>query len=98
MSQWCDEAMREDRDVCTTEPIKDDGELDCEEAVRAEEIGECLDLHVKCPCGKGYQMILSGQNCYYKLISIWLSSGFKTFIPSKIEYSSIIIFGFQFFC
>ncbi|XVF06496.1 hypothetical protein REPUB_Repub06bG0053300 [Reevesia pubescens] len=68
MSQWWDEAMREVEDACTTEAIKNDGELDCEEAVRVEKVGECLDLHFKCPCGKGYQILLSGKNCYYKLI------------------------------
>ncbi|XWS58459.1 hypothetical protein CRYUN_Cryun08bG0035600 [Craigia yunnanensis] len=68
MSQWWDEAMREVEDVCTTEAIKDNSELDCEEAVRVEKIGECLDLHFKCPCGKGYKILLSGKNCYYKLI------------------------------
>ncbi|MBA0618750.1 hypothetical protein Godav_028048 [Gossypium davidsonii] len=69
MSNWWGEAMREVEDVlCTTEAIKDNGEPDCEEAVRVEKIGECLDLHFKCPCGKGYKILLSGKNCYYKLI------------------------------
>ncbi|WRX25377.1 hypothetical protein QQP08_017864 [Theobroma cacao] len=57
MSQCCDEATREDGDVCTTEAIKYDGELDCEEAVRVENIGKCWDLHVKCPRGKGFWLL-----------------------------------------
>ncbi|XP_022719688.1 uncharacterized protein LOC111277525 [Durio zibethinus] len=68
MRQWWDEAMREVEDVWNTEAIKGDGEVDCEEAVRVEKIGECLDLDFKCPCGKGYKILLSGKNCYYKLI------------------------------
>ncbi|WRX12425.1 hypothetical protein QQP08_004912, partial [Theobroma cacao] len=39
MSQWCDEAMREDRDL-------DDGELDCEEAVRVDLAAKAI----KCFC------------------------------------------------
>lgn len=39
----------------------------CEEAVWVERSEECLILHFKCPCGKGYQILLSGNNCYYKL-------------------------------
>ncbi|XVE62659.1 hypothetical protein DITRI_Ditri06bG0136900 [Diplodiscus trichospermus] len=68
MSQWWDEAMREVEDVCTTEAMKENGEFLCEEAVTVEKVGECLDLHFRCPCGKGYKILLSGKNCYYKLI------------------------------
>ncbi|KAE9457652.1 hypothetical protein C3L33_10449, partial [Rhododendron williamsianum] len=39
-----------------------------EEAVSVERTGECLVLHFKCPCTKGYQILLSGNNCYYKLM------------------------------
>lgn len=55
---------------------KDESELsevvtECEdgsfEEVWVEQNGECLILHFKCPCGKGYQILLSGNNCYYKL-------------------------------
>ncbi|GMI65125.1 hypothetical protein like AT2G32235 [Hibiscus trionum] len=69
MNNWLGEAMKEVEDViCTTEATKDKDEVDCEEAVGVEKIGECLDLHFKCPCGKGYKILLSGNNCYYKLI------------------------------
>ncbi|KAK8712848.1 hypothetical protein V6N13_148076 [Hibiscus sabdariffa] len=69
MSNWWGEAIKEVEDVIsTTEETKDKDEGDCEEAVRVEKIGECLDLHFKCPCGKGYKILLSGKNCYYKLI------------------------------
>ncbi|KAH0671762.1 hypothetical protein KY290_023946 [Solanum tuberosum] len=43
------------------------GEALCEEAVWVERMGSCLILHFKCPCGKGYQILLCGNNCYYKL-------------------------------
>ncbi|KAJ0092473.1 hypothetical protein Patl1_25759 [Pistacia atlantica] len=38
------------------------------EAVTVEKAGECLIIHFKCPCGRGYQILLSGKNCYYKLM------------------------------
>lgn len=38
-----------------------------QEAVFVEKSGECLVLHFNCPCGNGYQILLSGNNCYYKL-------------------------------
>lgn len=30
--------------------------------------GEGLVLHFKCPCSKGYEIFLSGNNCYYRLM------------------------------
>ncbi|KAF5934971.1 hypothetical protein HYC85_026100 [Camellia sinensis] len=39
-----------------------------EEAVSVERTGECLIIHFKCPCNKGYEILLSGKNCYYKLM------------------------------
>ncbi|GMI79108.1 hypothetical protein like AT2G32235 [Hibiscus trionum] len=62
------ETVKEMENLLCSEATKDKGELDCEEAVTVEKIGECLDLHFKCPCGKGYKILLSGKNCYYKLI------------------------------
>ncbi|KAK8634025.1 hypothetical protein V6N13_014854 [Hibiscus sabdariffa] len=62
------ETVKEMENLLCTEATKDKGELDCEEAVTVEKTGECLDLHFKCPCGKGYKILLSGKNCYYKLI------------------------------
>ncbi|KAJ0035712.1 hypothetical protein Pint_25187 [Pistacia integerrima] len=41
---------------------------DCVEAVTMEKAGECLIIHFKCPCCRGYQILLSGKNCYYKLM------------------------------
>ncbi|KAK7838258.1 hypothetical protein CFP56_020096 [Quercus suber] len=42
---------------------------DFEESVFVERVGEeGLTVHFKCPCGKGYQILLSGRNCYYKLM------------------------------
>ncbi|XP_060215824.1 uncharacterized protein LOC132642812 [Lycium barbarum] len=77
MRQWCDLMIQEEDVQEETEPeenkiVKDDetesgGEPLCEEAVWVERMGSCLILHFKCPCGKGYQILLSGNNCYYKL-------------------------------
>lgn len=35
-----------------------------EEAVSVEWAEKCLSIHFKCPSGKGYQILLSGNNCY----------------------------------
>ncbi|KAL9339846.1 hypothetical protein Peur_068861 [Populus x canadensis] len=48
--------------------IKSDSETDCEESVTVERTGECLIIHFKCSCGEGYQILLYGRNCYYKLM------------------------------
>ncbi|CAI9112271.1 OLC1v1012691C1 [Oldenlandia corymbosa var. corymbosa] len=40
-----------------------------QEAVWVERKGELLILHFKCPCSKSYQILLSENNCYYKLSS-----------------------------
>ncbi|TMW91686.1 hypothetical protein EJD97_014022 [Solanum chilense] len=76
MRQWCDLMIQEEEEVTLHEEnkiVKDDetdsggGEALCEEAVWVERMGNCLILHFKCPCGKGYQILLFGNNCYYKL-------------------------------
>ncbi|RHN56440.1 hypothetical protein MtrunA17_Chr5g0429531 [Medicago truncatula] len=41
---------------------------DYEEAVSVEWIDECLSLTFKCPCGKGYEVLICANNCYYKLV------------------------------
>lgn len=38
------------------------------ESVSVDVVGKCLSVNFCCPCGKGYQILLSGRNCYYKLI------------------------------
>ncbi|KAL3642086.1 hypothetical protein CASFOL_012901 [Castilleja foliolosa] len=38
-----------------------------QEAVWVEKKTECLVIHFKCPCGTGYEILLSGNDCYYKL-------------------------------
>ncbi|KAH7859847.1 hypothetical protein Vadar_006206 [Vaccinium darrowii] len=42
-------------------------ETETEEAVSVEKTGDCLVIHFKCPCKKDYQILLSGNNCFYKL-------------------------------
>ncbi|KAK0570977.1 hypothetical protein LWI29_009395 [Acer saccharum] len=46
----------------------ENSEADIEESVSVERAGECLIIHFKCPCGKGYRILISGRNCYYKLM------------------------------
>ncbi|KAL7000395.1 hypothetical protein U1Q18_001544 [Sarracenia purpurea var. burkii] len=84
MIQWCDEAMHEgeeeDDGAGCEENNNDDGDgnniiteeecaqIETEEAVSVERNGDCLIIHFKCPCNKAYQILLSGKNCYYKLM------------------------------
>ncbi|CDO99330.1 unnamed protein product [Coffea canephora] len=82
MRQWWNEVIKEgEEDSCSDSEDNDDLSKDnsevcqvagseggpCEEAVWVERNGECLILHFKCPCGKGYQILLTGKSCYYKL-------------------------------
>ncbi|KAB1219378.1 hypothetical protein CJ030_MR3G001139 [Morella rubra] len=47
---------------------KDNCGTEFEESVFVEKLGEGLTIHFECPCGKGYQILLSGTDCYYKLM------------------------------
>ncbi|XP_057497443.1 uncharacterized protein LOC130782185 [Actinidia eriantha] len=75
MSQWWDEVLREEEKEEEADSGSEDDkncapkdETETEEAVSVERSGNCLIIHIKCPCGKGYQVLLSGRNCYYKLM------------------------------
>ncbi|XP_073136245.1 uncharacterized protein [Henckelia pumila] len=75
MNQWWNHVMSEEEDQeqdCENKP-KDEPEAETEktpeEAVWVEQNGNCLILHFTCPCGNGYQVLLNGNNCYYKLTS-----------------------------
>lgn len=43
---------------------KDEGE----ESVGVERVGDSLEIHLKCPCGKGFEILLNGTSCFYKLL------------------------------
>ncbi|GER41689.1 hypothetical protein STAS_18418 [Striga asiatica] len=79
MSQWWNQVVHEDEEdddesendftenIQKEGPENDEVENPSQEAVWVEKKGECLVLHFKCPCGTVYQILLSGNNCYYKL-------------------------------
>ncbi|XP_042026892.1 uncharacterized protein LOC121774041 [Salvia splendens] len=76
MSEWWNQVASEDGDEENLESENDndpkeecegEAEIPSQEAVFVEKSGESLVLHFKCPCGDGYQILLSGNNCYYKL-------------------------------
>ncbi|XP_057506145.1 uncharacterized protein LOC130789414 [Actinidia eriantha] len=50
------------------EKITECDECETEVAVSVERTGDCLVIHFKCPCNRGYQILLAGNNCYYKLM------------------------------
>ncbi|KAF8016191.1 hypothetical protein BT93_H1642 [Corymbia citriodora subsp. variegata] len=82
MRRWWDHAMREacednepdERGNTDTTEIVQQGkreeaeEEENHEAVSMGVIHDCLSLDFNCPCGKGYQIVLSGNKCYYKLV------------------------------
>ncbi|KAG6423049.1 hypothetical protein SASPL_113433 [Salvia splendens] len=64
MREWWNQVATEDEDE---EECEEETQNPSQEAVFVEKSGECLVLHFKCPCGDGYQILLSGNNLYYKL-------------------------------
>ncbi|KAJ7980284.1 flocculation protein FLO11-like [Quillaja saponaria] len=77
MRHWWDEAMRDELEEeeeqrgpeFNDDVKKEDKEEDyLEESVTVERAKECLIINFKCPCYKGYQILLTGTKCYYKLI------------------------------
>ncbi|KAH6778098.1 hypothetical protein C2S52_006394 [Perilla frutescens var. hirtella] len=64
-------SLVDDQTVIVASGVQEESETVVEnpsqEAVFVEKTGDCLVLHFKCPCGDGYQILLSGSNCYYKL-------------------------------
>ncbi|KAJ7955120.1 flocculation protein FLO11-like [Quillaja saponaria] len=78
MRHWWDKAMREEiegeaeeyKGTEFNDTVKkcDNVEERLEESVSIEKVGECLVINFKCPCYRGYQILLTGNNCYYKLI------------------------------
>ncbi|KAE8076144.1 hypothetical protein FH972_014809 [Carpinus fangiana] len=51
-----------------TSDSKVESVAEIEESVFVEKVGEALTVNFKCPCGKGYQILLSGSDCFYKLM------------------------------
>ncbi|XP_022858938.1 uncharacterized protein LOC111379732 [Olea europaea var. sylvestris] len=61
MNQWCNQVIHE-------EEHKNEIKNEAEKAVWVDEInGGDLIIHFMCPCGGVYEILLSGNNCFYKL-------------------------------
>ncbi|KAK2430183.1 hypothetical protein P8452_43627 [Trifolium repens] len=61
-----DSLVAEDDKV--TSQSQDELRADYEEAISVEWVEKCLSLTFRCPCGKGYEVLISENNCYYKLV------------------------------
>ncbi|XP_068331919.1 uncharacterized protein [Pyrus communis] len=57
-----------DNATATAENLQDDGGKDFAESVSVEKKDDCLVIHFRCHCDKAYQFLLSGGDCYYKLM------------------------------
>ncbi|KAK7394552.1 hypothetical protein VNO78_15083 [Psophocarpus tetragonolobus] len=79
MRQWWDDVMNDEEEdggeeecaVTADDKVlaQDDlGVEDSEEAIRVEWAEQCVSLGLRCPCGKGYEVLLSENSCYYKLV------------------------------
>ncbi|XP_050216000.1 uncharacterized protein LOC126667078 [Mercurialis annua] len=77
MNQWWDQFLpdqdtgekhEEENITQHANAKKADLVTDFEEAVNVEKTGECLTVHFKCPCSKGYKILLDGKSCYYRLM------------------------------
>ncbi|KAG9159040.1 hypothetical protein Leryth_018587 [Lithospermum erythrorhizon] len=80
ISELCDEVICEEEkenEEYSEDVINEDHNKDCddsvnvdnngEEAVSVEKKGDSLVVHFNCPCGIDYEILLSGNNCYYRL-------------------------------
>lgn len=51
-----------------TGAAEDECEKEFAESVSVEKKDDCLVIHFSCHCDKAYQFLLSGGECYYKLM------------------------------
>ncbi|KAG6606253.1 hypothetical protein SDJN02_02996, partial [Cucurbita argyrosperma subsp. argyrosperma] len=77
MNEWWNEVMSEQEHEEEKRDEKNETkkkvecckeEEDEEETVGVERVGDSLELRLKCPCGKGFEILLSGTSCFYKLL------------------------------
>ncbi|EPS71037.1 hypothetical protein M569_03727 [Genlisea aurea] len=68
MKRWCDRIVTETADEENQKEHREETVEDpTDEAVSVEENGDILVLRFKCTCGHGFEILLSGKSCYYKL-------------------------------
>ena len=46
----------------------EESSVECEESLCLESTGEGLTVRFHCNCGRGYEFLLNGGSCYYKLL------------------------------
>ncbi|WCJ25923.1 hypothetical protein M5689_007776 [Euphorbia peplus] len=80
MTQWFEDVLpdetvaedEEDKGVTIEDSAADITQAnlvtESDEHVFAERTGDSLIVHFKCPCSRGFQILLSGTHCYYKLL------------------------------
>ncbi|KAK3428091.1 hypothetical protein EUGRSUZ_F04204 [Eucalyptus grandis] len=56
------------RSLEIAQQVEHKGVQENQETVSVEVIGDCLGINLACTCGKGFQILLSGNKCYYKLV------------------------------
>uniref|UniRef100_A0A7N0V6X5 Uncharacterized protein n=1 Tax=Kalanchoe fedtschenkoi TaxID=63787 RepID=A0A7N0V6X5_KALFE len=75
MARWWDDVVRLEDDETPEEQnhnnaaaSQDVSDKEVEELVSVEKSGDGLKIKLRCPCGSGYEILITGQTCYYKLL------------------------------
>ncbi|CAM8977982.1 unnamed protein product [Rhodiola kirilowii] len=74
MAQWWVDVVHEDdneenHNAAAAPASLDASDKELEEQVSVEKIGDDgLKIKLRCPCGSGYELLISGHCCYYKII------------------------------
>lgn len=71
MEEFTSEEEENDNEGTTTDEqndINNDSEVEFEETLSVERKREHLRIGFNCHCGRGYELLLPGGTCYYKLL------------------------------
>ncbi|XP_048129578.1 uncharacterized protein LOC115750701 isoform X2 [Rhodamnia argentea] len=75
MGKWWDHVMCEaeedgpyTQDNTLSTEVERKAKQENQETVSVEVAGDCLCINLGCTCGKGFQILISGNKCYYKLV------------------------------
>jgi hypothetical protein len=81
LDQWCNKLLKYGEAVSSGSVKQDDSPKavdevvqqeeqpkECKEGVKVNRLGEAFVVEINCPCGRNYQTLFSGRDCYYKLL------------------------------
>ncbi|RVW95370.1 uncharacterized protein LOC132252666 [Vitis vinifera] len=69
MKQWWHEVVLEVEDAGSHHNNTNEASnAETEDLVIIERMGDFISIYLKCPCSKTYQLLISGSNCFYRLM------------------------------